>query len=76
MFMRTESLQCERFGERGDTTITLYLREIGQVKLLTPQEEPELAARIQNGDAEARDQMIKANLRLVVKLRRRIKHLG
>jgi len=55
-------------GYDGDTAIKLYLREIGQVKLLTPQEEIELAARIKKGDKKAREQMIKANLRLVVKI--------
>ena len=52
----------------ADTAIKLYLREIGQVKLLTPLEEIELAARIKKGDKKAREQMIKANLRLVVKI--------
>ena len=52
----------------ADTAIKLYLREIGQVKLLTPDEEIELAARIKKGDKKAREQMIKANLRLVVKI--------
>jgi RNA polymerase primary sigma factor len=52
----------------GDTAIKLYLREIGQVKLLTPAEEVQLAARIKKGDKKAREQMIKANLRLVVKI--------
>src|ERR1035438_6695657 len=36
-----------------DATFKLYLREIGQVKLLTPQEEIELAARIKRGDKKA-----------------------
>ena len=52
----------------ADTAIKLYLREIGQVKLLTPQEEIDLAAKIKKGDKKAREQMIKANLRLVVKI--------
>src|SRR6266540_7159752 len=52
----------------GDSAIKLYLREIGQVALLTPAEEIELAARIKKGDKKAREQMIKANLRLVVKI--------
>ncbi|PWU14561.1 MAG: RNA polymerase subunit sigma [Verrucomicrobia bacterium] len=54
----------------------LYLREIGQVKLLTPQEEIELAARIKKGDKKAREQMIKANLRLVVKIARDYEGIG
>ena len=60
----------------GDTAIKLYLREIGQVKLLTPQEEIVLAARIKKGDKKAREQMIKANLRLVVKIARDYEGIG
>jgi RNA polymerase primary sigma factor len=52
----------------GDTAYRLYLREIGEVALLTIQEEIDLAARIKAGDRKARDHMIKANLRLVVKI--------
>lgn len=58
----------ERSSYDGDSAIKLYLREIGQVKLLTPLEEIELAAKIKKGDKKAREQMIKANLRLVVKI--------
>jgi RNA polymerase primary sigma factor len=46
----------------GDS-LQLYLREIGQVKLLTPAEEIVLAKRIKRGDKSAREHMIKANLR-------------
>jgi RNA polymerase primary sigma factor len=60
---------------RGDT-LQLYLREIGQVKLLTPQEEIVLAKRIKKGDRKAREHMIKANLRLVVKIARDYDGLG
>lgn len=66
----------ESSKERGETIITLYMREIGRVKLLTRQEEIELAARIKQGDWEARDQMIKANLRLVVKIARGYEGIG
>jgi RNA polymerase primary sigma factor len=52
----------------GETAYRLYIREIGEVALLTIQEEIELAARIKAGDRKARDHMIKANLRLVVKI--------
>ena len=60
---------------RGDS-LQLYLREISQVKLLTPQEEIALAKRIQRGDRQAREHMIKANLRLVVKIARAYDGLG
>lgn len=66
----------ERGTYDGDTAIKLYLREIGQVKLLTPQEEIELAARIKKGDKKAREHMIKANLRLVVKIAHDYEGLG
>src|SRR5438876_2800353 len=56
--------------------LQLYMREIGQVKLLTPKEEIALARRIKRGDAEAREHMIKANLRLVVKIARDYANLG
>jgi RNA polymerase primary sigma factor len=62
-------------GEAG-TAISLYLREIGQVKLLTAEEEVALAARIKAGDKKAREQMIKANLRLVVKIARDYEGVG
>ena len=60
----------------GDTAIRLYLREIGLVKLLTPDEEIQLAARIKKGDKKAREHMIKANLRLVVKIARDYEGIG
>ncbi len=63
----------DRESENG---IKLYLREIGQIPLLTPQEEIELAARIKRGDKKARAQMIKANLRLVVKIAHDYSNLG
>jgi len=50
------------------SSIKLYLQEIGKTPLLTHQQEIDLAERIQKGDKEARDQMIAANLRLVVKI--------
>jgi RNA polymerase primary sigma factor len=53
-----------------------YGDEIGKVDLLTIDEEVELAARIRSGDAAAREHMIKANLRLVVKIARDYEGMG
>ena len=51
-----------------DSSISVYMREIAKTKLLTPEEEIELAARIAKGDDRARARMIESNLRLVVKI--------
>lgn len=62
-------------ARRGDA-LELYLREIGPVKLLTPQEEIQLARRIKRGDPSARELMIKSNLKLVVKIARDYEGMG
>ena len=51
-----------------DDPLRMYLREIGQVKLLSPEEEVELAKRAAQGDRWARDKLVEANLRLVVSI--------
>jgi RNA polymerase primary sigma factor len=60
----------------GDFSLRMYLREISETPLLTPEDEVELAGRIQRGDAEAREHMIKANLRLVVKIAKDFDGMG
>ena len=65
-----EQAEPVRLESAQGNTLQLYLREIGQVKLLTPAEEIALARRIKKGDEAAREHMIKANLRLVVKIAR------
>lgn len=61
-------------GERSN--LQLYLQEIGKTPLLTIEEEVTLARRIRRGDKAARDHMISANLRLVVKIAMDYKDFG
>jgi RNA polymerase primary sigma factor len=68
--------RSERFSNDNNSCLTLYLTEIGKVKLLTAEQEIQLANRIKAGDEEARELMIKANLRLVVKIAREYEGIG
>lgn len=64
------------FERTGPSSITLYLREIAKVPLLTREEEVHLSQLIKEGSRDAWDAMIKANLRLVVKIASDYKNLG
>jgi RNA polymerase primary sigma factor len=55
-------------GDISADSIQMYLREIGKVPLLTTDEEVALAKRIEKGDLDAKQKLIKANLRLVVSI--------
>jgi RNA polymerase primary sigma factor len=70
-----EPAPAERPREEVDLTVgpsldslKLYLGSIGQVELLTAEQEVELAQRIERGDMEAKQHMVEANLRLVVSI--------
>ena len=54
-----------------DDPVKIYLKEIGRVPLLTPDEERDLANRIINGDVDAKKRLSEANLRLVVSIAKR-----
>jgi len=54
-----------------DDPVKVYLKDIGRVPLLSPEEEIELAIRIKDNDQEAKDRLTKANLRLVVSIAKR-----
>jgi len=56
--------------------VRLYLKDIKDIPLLTPEDEIRLATRIKRGDARARRQMILSNLRLVINIAKRYAHLG
>ena len=51
-----------------DDPVRMYLKEIGQIRLLTAEEEVELAKRVSEGDQAAKDKLTEANLRLVVSI--------
>ena len=59
-----------------DDPVRMYLKEIGQVKLLTAEEEVELAKRVSEGDKKAKDRLTEANLRLVVSIAKKYSGRG
>jgi RNA polymerase primary sigma factor len=65
---RTKKPTLDLTVEPSLDCLRLYLRAIGQVALLTAEEERELAQRIERGDMRAKEHMIRANLRLVVSI--------
>ena len=79
--LEEESFEEEVFEEDvsqdhlGDP-IRIYLKEIGKIPLLTPEEEAALAKKAQEGDEEAKIQLAEANLRLVVSIAKRYGNRG
>ncbi len=61
---------------RDDESLDLYLKEIGDTELLTPEDEEELARRIRDGDEKALETMIHANLRFVVVVAKQYQNQG
>lgn len=61
MYTRSTNIQL-------NDPVKMYLKEIGRVPLLKPEDEPEIAKRIEAGDEEARNILISSNLRLVVSI--------
>jgi RNA polymerase primary sigma factor len=66
----------DRSPGESESAVHLYMREVGRVPLLSVSEEVELAKRIKRGDGVAREHMIRANLRLVVKIAREYEGMG
>jgi RNA polymerase primary sigma factor len=73
--------QVEEAEERVDTefsadSLQLFLKDVGKVDLLTAAQEVELAKRIEKGDHRAKQEMVEANLRLVVSIAKRYRNQG
>ena len=66
-----EELYDDNAGIKLDDPVRMYLKEIGKIKLLSAEEELEVAKRMAEGDPEARREMSEANLRLVVSIAKR-----
>ena len=73
---RPEPAPAEQIAHGERSNLQLYLQEIAKTALLTIDEEISLAKRIRRGDKAARDHMISANLRLVVKIAMDYKDFG
>ena len=70
----SEEIEKMQEGLSTDDPVRLYLKDIGKVPLLSPEEEKEYATRMKNGDTDAKDKIVIANLRLVVSIAK--KHIG
>ena len=67
---------AENVDAFADDSVRLYLREIGKIPLLTPEEEADLAERIVKGDQDAKNKMVESNMRLVVSIAKRYSGRG
>jgi RNA polymerase primary sigma factor len=63
-------------SETAADSLQLFLKEVGKVDLLTAAQEVELAKRIERGDLRAKQEMIEANLRLVISIAKRYRNQG
>lgn len=73
---KKHSTRPSDYSSNPDAGVGLYMSKAGETKLLTPEEEIELAKKIKEGDVDARDHMIRANLRLVIKIAKDYDDLG
>jgi RNA polymerase primary sigma factor len=75
----TEAKEAARIVEAREVStdaLQLFLKDIGKVELLTAAEEVEIAKRIERGDHRAKQEMVEANLRLVVSIAKRYRNQG
>jgi RNA polymerase primary sigma factor len=71
-----EAQETPETAARNREILALYLQDIGRIKLLTAEEEQELARRVEAGETQAERRLVEANLRLVVNIARRYLNRG
>jgi RNA polymerase primary sigma factor len=71
-----EEVEVEEAREISTDSLQLFLKDVGKVALLTAAQEVELAKRIERGDHGAKQEMVEANLRLVVSIAKRYRNQG
>lgn len=74
--MATKQMLNERFGDEEKDVLSIYLKEINKVKLITHEEELVLARRAQEGSKAAREKLLTANLRFVVNVAKKYQGQG
>jgi len=74
--MEEEREESTSTSSSGSASLKKYLREISRLPRVTPQEERELGAAIQGGDAQALRRLVEANLRFVVSYAKRYRGCG
>ncbi len=72
----SDTYMTRRSKTRANQSLDRYLQEIGEVSLLTPEEEIELAKQIKSDDQEALEKLTKANLRFVVSVAKQYQNQG
>jgi RNA polymerase primary sigma factor len=73
---RRQKPQIELKPDMTTDSLQLFLKDIGKVRLLTAQEEVDLAKRIERGDLDAKQKMVESNLRLVVSIAKNYRNQG
>src|SRR4051794_27252834 len=71
-----EPEEAPQENEMSTDSLQLFLKDVGKVDLLTAAQEVELAKRIERGDHGAKQEMVEANLRLVVSIAKRYRNQG
>jgi RNA polymerase primary sigma factor len=73
---RKKSVTLDLRPDMTTDSLQLFLKDIGKVRLLTAQEEVDLAKRIERGDLDAKQKMVESNLRLVVSIAKNYRNQG